>query len=170
MSQQLGPNLNAEGEMAMARRIVDLDVRPILLAKGEPFQVIMETVQTVGERDVFQLHATFDPVPLERVLGKQGFQHVVRQEADDHFIVQFSREQTPLPYWRIDNRGLEPPQPMIRTLTLLDQDPAFAAGERGLEIWNERVPAFLLPELEERGYQYDVLEEEPGTVVVRIHR
>ncbi len=154
----------------MSRKIEDLDVREMMKNKGEPFQVIMGATQALGDYDVLQLHATFEPTPLFKVLGKQGFKSSVRKEADDHFIVQFYREQTDIPYWHIDNRGLEPPNPMIRSLELLDSDEKLLNGEHGLEIWNERVPAILIPELEERNLKYDINDEGNGTVVVKIHR
>lgn len=154
----------------MTRRIVDLDVRDMLRAKQEPFQLIMKTVNGLADTDVFQLHATFRPDPLIRVLGKQGFQHAVIQEGDDHFIVQFYREAADRPYFHLDNRGLEPPQPLVRTLEFLDNREACQNGSLGLEIWNERVPALLLPELEERGFQYDIVDEGDGTVRVKIYR
>ena len=154
----------------MARQIALLDVREILRKKEEPFALIMQSVQDLGEQDTLELHATFDPVPLERVLGKQGFKNVVMKESDEHFIIQFYRDDAVVPYWHIDNRGLEPPQPMVRSLELLEAHPEFAQGMWGLEIWNERVPAVLLPELEDRGYQFDIRDEGEETVVVKIHR
>ncbi|MBE3553242.1 DUF2249 domain-containing protein [Kyrpidia tusciae] len=154
----------------MIMRIVDLDVRDMLRAKQEPFERIMETVSGLEPGDVFQLHATFRPDPLIRVLGRQGYRSTVVQEGEEHFIVQFYREETERPFFHLDNRGLEPPEPMMRTLNFLEQHPECQAGELGLEIWNERVPAFLLPELEERGYRYEIEQEESGTVRVRIYR
>jgi uncharacterized protein (DUF2249 family) len=154
----------------VARKIEDLDVREMLKNKGEPFQIIMSATQNLGENDVLQLHATFEPIPLFKVLKKQGWNSAVHKEADDHFIVQFYQENADIPYWHIDNRGLEPPNPMIRTLELLESDEKLLAGEYGLEIWNERVPAILLPELEERNLQYEINDEGNGTVVVKIHR
>ena len=154
----------------MSRKIVDLDVREILRQHGEPFELIMETFGQVGENDVLQLHATFEPTPLMRVQGKQGFQNAVQQVDDDYFIIQFYRQAASVPLWHIDNRGLEPPQPMIRTLEWLDGHREIEAGTMGLEIWNERVPALLLPELEERRLRYEIADEGAMTVVVRIQR
>ncbi|MCL6517207.1 DUF2249 domain-containing protein [Alicyclobacillus sp.] len=154
----------------MAGTIHVLDVREMLRAKQEPFQVIMSTVAGVGPEDIFELHATFRPDPLIRVLGKQGFHAAVVQEAEDHFIVQFYKEETEVPVFHLDNRGLEPPQPMVRTLEFLDGHDAVQSGELALEIWNERVPAFLLPELEERGFTYEIDDEGNGTVRVRIRK
>ncbi|KPV42238.1 DUF2249 domain-containing protein [Alicyclobacillus ferrooxydans] len=159
-----------ESNDTLERNLVDLDVREILLAKGEPFQVIMEAIGSLQSQDVLQLHTTFDPAPLKKVLGKQGFQNCLHKKSDDHFVIQFYRSEDTRPFWHLDNRGLEPPQPMVRALEWLDTEDGLVNGEQGLEIWNERVPAFLLPELEERGLQFDINDLENGTVVVRIYR
>ncbi|MCL6442515.1 MAG: DUF2249 domain-containing protein [Alicyclobacillus sp.] len=154
----------------MARKIVVLDVREMLRNKEEPFQRIMGTVNRLEPHDVFELHATFKPDPLIRVLGKQGFEHAVVEEEPEHFIVQFYREAADIPYFHIDNRELDPPQPMVRTLEFLDAHEACKNGDLGLEIWNVRVPALLLPELEARGFAFDVDDEGNGTVRVKIDR
>lgn len=154
----------------MAGIIVVLDVRDMLRAKEEPFARIMEAVNALQEDDILELHATFKPDPLLRVLGKQGFQHAVVEEASDHFVVQFYKDDAELPYFHLDNRALDPPQPMVRTLEFLENHESCETGALGLEIWNVRVPALLLPELEERQYQYNVHDEGNGTVRVKIHR
>ncbi len=64
----------------------------------------------------------------------------------------------------LDNRGLEPPNPMIRTLECLDQ---MAAGEV-LVIHNDRVPIYLLPQLVDAGALYEVDEQPDGSARVRI--
>jgi uncharacterized protein (DUF2249 family) len=64
----------------------------------------------------------------------------------------------------LDVRGLEPPEPMMRTLAALEQLPP---GATLLQV-NVRVPQFLLPMLEERGFTYDVREQEPDLVRVFI--
>ena len=65
---------------------------------------------------------------------------------------------------RMDNRGLEPPEPMIRTFAALG---ALPDGDV-LEIHNDRRPMFLYPHLEERGYRYQTLDQEDGSALVRI--
>lgn len=64
----------------------------------------------------------------------------------------------------LDNRGLEPPNPMIRTLETLGQ---MAAGEV-LTIHNDRVPIYLLPQLADEGADYEVFEQPDGSAKVRI--
>ncbi len=64
----------------------------------------------------------------------------------------------------LDNRGLEPPNPMIRTLEALDE---MAPGDV-LTIHNDRVPLYLLPQLADAGAEYEVLEQGDGSAQVRI--
>lgn len=64
----------------------------------------------------------------------------------------------------LDVRGLEPPEPMERTLAALEELPA---GSTLLQI-NVRIPQFLLPLLEQRGFTYEIREQEAGLVRVFI--
>lgn len=64
----------------------------------------------------------------------------------------------------LDNRGLEPPQPMIRTLEKLE---ALSDGDV-LTIHNDRVPVYLLPQLLDLGASYTVDEQDDGSAIVRI--
>lgn len=66
----------------------------------------------------------------------------------------------------LDNRGLEPPMPMVRTLEAYER---LAPGER-LTIHNDRVPVYLLPQLQARGARYHVDERPAGDAVVVIER
>ncbi|HEU6449837.1 MAG TPA: DUF2249 domain-containing protein [Gemmatimonadaceae bacterium] len=66
----------------------------------------------------------------------------------------------------LDVRGLEPPEPLIRTLAALETLPE---GHQLLQI-NARVPQFLFPMLVERGFACDVDESHADRVLVRIWR
>jgi hypothetical protein len=66
----------------------------------------------------------------------------------------------------IDVRGLEPPEPMMRTLAALEDLPVGAT----LIQLNVRVPKFLLPLLEERGCTYDIREQDDELVRLFIRR
>ena len=68
------------------------------------------------------------------------------------------------PSLRLDNRGLQPPEPMVRILSALDQ---LQPGQV-LEVHNDRRPMFLLPHLDERGYQYAMADQDDGSVIIRI--
>lgn len=65
---------------------------------------------------------------------------------------------------RIDNRGLTPPQPMMRTLAALEE---LEEGE-SLEIMNDRRPMFLFAELDQLGYAYKTEEQPDGSFKITI--
>lgn len=67
---------------------------------------------------------------------------------------------------KLDNRGLEPPQPMMRTLAALEELPE---GEE-LIINNDRRPMFLYEELDERGYKHETIELVDGSFQITIRK
>lgn len=69
-----------------------VDARPTLAAGGEPFGEIMAAAAQVGDDEVLVLYAPFDPVPLEGVLGEQGFNHIVDQLESGDWRVIFHRD------------------------------------------------------------------------------
>ncbi|WP_044748726.1 DUF2249 domain-containing protein [Bacillus alveayuensis] len=64
----------------------------------------------------------------------------------------------------LDNRGLEPPQPMMRTLAALE---TLKDGET-LTIINDRRPMFLYEQLDELGYSYETTERDDGSFQITI--
>ncbi|ADI27736.1 DUF2249 domain-containing protein [Geobacillus sp. G4] len=64
----------------------------------------------------------------------------------------------------LDNRGLEPPQPMMRTLAALAK---LNPGET-LTIINDRRPMFLYEQLDELGYRHETVAREDGSFEIRI--
>jgi uncharacterized protein (DUF2249 family) len=77
----------------MTAAFVDLDVRPILRAGGEPFQEIMQTVAALAPGQGLRLFATFKPVPLFGVLGSKGFSHEAKELEGGDWEVLFRRTQ-----------------------------------------------------------------------------
>jgi len=66
----------------------------------------------------------------------------------------------------LDNRGLQPPQPMLRILAAADR---LAPG--GVIIaHNDRAPVYLYPELEARGLQWETELQPDGSAIIRIRR
>jgi len=63
---------------------------------------------------------------------------------------QSAPELWPEPVLRLDNRALEPPEPMVRTLAAVEQ---LTPGQT-LLVQLDREPVFLLPELDRRGHQW----------------
>ena len=148
------------------QRFATLDVRPILREGGEPFGAIMQSVAALAPGQGLRLLATFEPVPLFKVLGAKGFAHEAHRLGDGDWEVLFTPaadSTVPTPRgapgpaaagaWpaaaaTLDNRGLLPPEPMVRILEAMDN---LAPGEV-LEAINDREPLFLYPELEKRGH------------------
>ncbi len=64
----------------------------------------------------------------------------------------------------LDNRGMEPPQPMIRTLNQLE---TMTVGEV-LTIINDRRPMFLYEELDELGFDYVTEPQQDGSFKIMI--
>ncbi len=54
---------------------LEFDARPVIAAGDEPFDQIMAAVAGLGHGQDFVVYAPFEPVPLEGVLGSQGFVH-----------------------------------------------------------------------------------------------
>ncbi|MDR6881312.1 DUF2249 domain-containing protein [Bacillus sp. 3255] len=66
----------------------------------------------------------------------------------------------------LDNRGLEPPQPMMRTLQALEDS---KVGSQ-VRIHNDRLPMFLIEELQRLGYPYQVEHQADGSARVTIEK
>lgn len=66
----------------------------------------------------------------------------------------------------LDNRGLEPPQPMMRTLAALEN----LAAEEVLTIINDRRPMFLYEQLEQLGYKQRTEQQKDGSFKIEIFR
>lgn len=168
-------------------RIVDLDVREDLRNGREPFSRIMAARREVPPGGMLRLRATFEPVPLYAVMAKQGFDHWTEELDEEDWRVWFYPAEgetagsavapAPAPASDapeaadeevivLDVRGMEPPEPMVRTLAALETLPA---GRTLLQI-NERVPQFLLPRLEEMGFTYQIREQNDALIRVFIRR
>lgn len=169
----------AEEAFAEEATAIRLDVRPMLAAGKEPFSAIMAEAARVPEGGALLLDAPFDPVPLRRVLAGKGFASQGRRIAEGHWRVCFRRGVVPVAAasrrsgesWveadglHLDVRGLEPPQPMVQILALVDSGEADS-----IVVHHERDPIFLYPELEERGWRCRILAEVPGEVRLKLSR
>lgn len=163
-----------------ADQVVEIDVREELRTGKEPFSLIMAARGRVPPGGALSVRAIFEPVPLYAVMAKQGFIHHTEHLGDEDWRVWFypaeQGSRTPGHDARpgngeaergdgqgvviLDVRGLEPPEPMVRTLAALERLPP---GGTLLHI-NVRVPQFLLPQLEARGFSYEVREQGPDLV------
>ncbi len=69
-----------------------VDARPTLAAGGEPFEEIMAAAGKVEVGEVLVVYAPFDPVPLQGVLGEQGFSFVTDEIGDGDWRTTFVRQ------------------------------------------------------------------------------
>jgi uncharacterized protein (DUF2249 family) len=165
---------------------VDVDVRPTLRAGGEPFGQIMAAVNALTPGQGLRLYATFKPTPLLQVLGAKGFGYEAREIGGGDWEVLFTpagvakdtaapiaaadnNEEWPSPVRHLDNRDLDPPEPMVRILAAVE---AMQPGEV-LSALLCREPVFLFPQLAKRGHAWRGGFEPDGAtykVLVRVGR
>ncbi|RTI11832.1 hypothetical protein CSW30_01965 [Thermus scotoductus] len=162
-----------------------LDVRPILEQGGEPFQAIMAAAREVGPGTKLVLEVLFEPIPLYKVLGKQGFLAWCERLGERHYRVHFYRQEVrqgqgvaagPASLseedWRdyqaevFIEENLEPPLPMMRVLEALA---GLRPGEK-LLVHHVRRPVHLLARLEEEGHAYLLEDLGPGQVKILIRK
>lgn len=75
-------------------------------------------------------------------------------------VLEETEAPTDRPVETLDVADLGPPEPLRRTLELLADLP----DETVLVQRNDRVPQFLFPKLDDRGYAYDTVEADDGVV------
>jgi uncharacterized protein (DUF2249 family) len=152
----------------MTADIVDLDVRPILASGSDPFAEIMAAVAALAPDQGLRIVAPFRPGPLLQVLASKGFSHKEQALTGGDWEVIFHRrtetavvgtatataaakpEAWPEPVRHLDNRDLDPPEPMVRILAAIEE---LSAGDV-LSALLRREPTFLLPELAKRGHHW----------------
>jgi len=170
-------------------QVVELDVRPVIASGKDPLSIITEKVKNIKTGQVLKIINSFEPVPLMKLLEKQGFvvyADVVNDNlvetyfykqiaADNNSLVQNNH---PTKGWEetlqkfddklqtIDVRLLEMPQPMLTILDALDKLP----DDKALFVYHKRIPIFLLPELAERKFDYRIKEISDGEVHLLIFK
>ena len=66
----------------------------------------------------------------------------------------------------IDVRGLQPPEPMVAIIALLERP----GTQDRVIVHHDREPIFLYPELTDRGWSHEIIEGEPGEVRLLLTR
>jgi uncharacterized protein (DUF2249 family) len=157
-------------------------VRDDIRRGEEPFARIMGAVRDLAPDQVLGVRAPFEPIPLCKLLAGRGFAHWTDCRAPDDWLVWFYREaraagaptpggETAAPQGseatvRLDVRGLEPPEPMVRVLAQLE---TLGPGQ-ALEVLHDRRPVFLYPQLDDRGFLHETDEPAAGLVRIVIRR
>lgn len=160
-------------------KVVELDVRPVLAMKQDPLKLILDAISNLNPDECLKIINTFEPVPLISMLSKKGFGYFTERPDPETVITWFVRTATgktnletvpdnPIPCTAdeefdrmvtsfspdklitIDVRELEMPLPMVRILEHLK----ILQPDEALFVYHKKVPVFLLPELQERGFKF----------------
>lgn len=170
-------------------QLVELDVRPVIASGNDPLNIITEKVKTIKVGEVLKIINIFEPVPLMKLLEKQGFevyadvindnlvetyfykkpnssanpvkQNLTGNQGWDEMLYQFNDKLIVL-----DVHHLEMPQPMIAILDAVEKLP----GDKALYVYHKRIPVFLLPELAGRNLDYRIKEISDGEVQLLIFK
>lgn len=162
-----------------------LDVRSMLATGVDPLAEILAEVDLLPVQDILLIEAPFDPVPLRRMLAGRGYASHAVLLSPEHWQVFFKKQDRadlpvlpdlsdlpPFPlYWHegvleMDLRRLEPPNPMIAILKVIESD----EGGNYFIVRLIRDPLYLYPELVERNWYAVVLEESDDGLMVRINK
>jgi uncharacterized protein (DUF2249 family) len=169
------------------QNIVDLDVRPVLETGQDPLRIILDNLQKLQSSQILCVINSFEPTPLISLLANKGYESYVENNGDvcktyfhltdeaklpepppleisegyDEMFAQFKDRMV-----EIDVRKLSMPMPMVRILETLATLPA----DKALWVHHRKVPAFLLPELKDRNYQYLIREIGPDQVDLLIYK
>lgn len=170
-------------------QIIDFDVRDLLASGKDPLNLILDKIKAVQAGQVLKIINTFEPVPLIKMLEKQGFIVYADVISDDlvetYFYKQTDKDTISVEPaanaskgWdevmnrftnklvTVDVRELEMPQPMFTILSELDKLPA----DKALHVYHKRIPVFLLPELADRKFEYRIKEISDGNVHLLIFK
>ncbi len=171
------------------KQIVELDVRPLITSGTDPLNIITQKVKTIEPGQVLKIINIFEPVPLMRLLEKQGFV-VYADVVNENLVETYFYKQTPAAGnvaavekdatkgWdeifknfvdktqTIDVSAMDMPLPMITILEALDKLPA----DEALFVYHKRIPVFLLPELTEKKFDYRIKEISDGEVQMLIFK
>ncbi|HTM67225.1 MAG TPA: DUF2249 domain-containing protein [Flavipsychrobacter sp.] len=170
-------------------QIVPFDVRAMLAEGNDPLRLIQQKVKDLKQGQALQIINTFEPVPLIKLLEKQGFKtyinHITADLIETYFYKttdapnpELEAETSTAGDWeqmlkhfenklqQIDVRHLEMPMPMMTILETLEKLPT----EQALYVHHKRIPVFLLTELKDRNFDYRIKEVQEGEVFLLIFK
>jgi uncharacterized protein (DUF2249 family) len=125
----------------------------------------MQTLEALEPGQGLRLLVGFEPVPLYGVMQARGFTPTPRNLPGGDWEVLFrpagaadpaedmpasENDDWPAPAVELDNRGLLPPEPMVRILAAVEN---LSKGEV-VSALLDREPVFLFPELQRRGHAW----------------
>ncbi len=168
-------NNNKKNNKLMKKdKIVKLDVRPILETGTDPYHAIMDTLKTMNKNEILLIINTFEPVPLLNKLKSRGYEYEVERTDENTVLTYLKKEKDFIKEEKkespeakglsfeeieekyqgkmheIDVRDLEMPMPMVSILEEIEK----INDNEALYVHHKRLPQYLLPELETRGWIY----------------
>ncbi len=158
-------------------QVTELDVRPMVEGGHDPFKIITEKIKQLSLGRVLKLTNSFEPVPLIELLAKQGFESYVEHIDENCAVTYFNKAfEAPTQNEKVnhtdeltwgntlhrfdgklkytDVRNMEMPLPMF---TILEELTDLPDGQ-ALFVYHKRIPVFLMPELQQRGFKYFIKE------------
>lgn len=184
----------ADASSAVPSWVAEVDADPVaiidaarLLAEGgDPLSAVLTAATPVPVGRGLVVVAPFDPVPLRDLLASHGFQNHCRVQDGGRVRVTFfraggCREAVPpepsfkpdaprRKFWmdadglHLDARSGGAPGPMLEILRFIDG----GAHDQPLTVHLPQFPVHLIPELEDRGWAWDLIDETPGHVILRL--
>lgn len=176
--------------------IKNLDVRPVISSGKDPLELIMKSFKETGQERIICIINSFEPIPLITLLKQKGYSSYVEYISPEEVHTFFRKEditnkleekqpetdetqnfiKNPDDFnalvnsyesnlLNVDVRQLEMPLPMLTILENLEKLPA----DHALYVHHKKVPLYLLPELDERGFDYHIYEKEENNVKLLIH-
>ncbi|WP_243239644.1 DUF2249 domain-containing protein [Sulfobacillus harzensis] len=157
---------------------VVVEVKSVIKQGLSLFTHMMDTVNQLKPGQSLIVKSTFNPRPLISQMRRRGYQ-VTQEKMGKVTVTTFvPTRDAPTPDTKaptteapiegpevfLDNRGLVPPEPMQRTLAKLEEVPVGTV----LVIHNDRVPVFLLGQLDDDEYPYETQAQPDDSAIVRI--
>lgn len=171
--------------------VLELDVRPILAGGRDPLKEILQHVGKLHEGQALKIINTFEPIPLYHLMDEKGFRYQTERASENVYITWFQKKKNasmsistePVEeadndfdsllrhvndenVVRIDVRSLEMPKPMLLIMQTVDE----LSDGQVLFVNHKKVPAYLLPELKAKGFEYSIKQIDEGNVHVLIYK
>ncbi len=175
----------------MKSNIIELDVRPILASGVDPFEKIMEKLNHLEKFQSLLIINTFEPIPLLNIVKEKGYTYITErpEEGVVHTFIKIDENNTKVKdindepseedidfcviqtkfkdkLTEVDVRDLEMPLPMVTILEEVEKINADSA----LYVHHKRLPQYLLPELEKRGFSYVYQEVDESNLKLIIYK
>ncbi len=171
--------------------IVELDVRPILKGGVDPFETIMGKLKVMNDNQTLLIINSFEPIPLLNIIKNKGYEYEV-ERPEEGVVYAYLKKSEPdkvtenktFPITKkqqtfeeveemyagkmkeIDVRDLEMPLPMVTILEELET----LTDSVALYVHHKRLPQYLLPELNDRGYNYVHKDIEENNIKLIIYK